>query len=62
MKTKFALICLLTFIAASCGSDDASPYKCGDCIDTPEAVLANDGIGKRNLQGPNSWLERNHKI
>ncbi len=51
MKTKLALIAMLAmFVFSGCG-DDASPYKCSSCVNEPEALLANDAIGKGIYKG-----------
>lgn len=51
MKTKFALIYLLALIATACSSDDSSPYKCSDCVDTPEASSDWNSSGKGIYKG-----------
>ena len=53
MKTKLALFALLAmFIFSGCGDDDEkSAYKCSSCVDSPEALAANDNSGKGIYKG-----------
>jgi hypothetical protein len=56
MRIRSALFFLLTMIIISCGSDDDSdddekPYTCSSCVDSPEALPANDTSGKGIYKG-----------
>ena len=51
MKTKFALICLITLFVASCSDDDKDSYKCSECSTTPDASAAYDASGQGVYKG-----------
>lgn len=52
MKTKiFSTLALLACLVISCSDDDDAPYTCSTCVDTPEAVAANDNSGKGIYKG-----------
>jgi uncharacterized protein with FMN-binding domain len=51
MKAKIVLIGMFSLLVWSCGDDDEAAYKCKDCVNTPEALAANDASGKGIYKG-----------
>jgi hypothetical protein len=51
MKIRLALFAVLTALVLSRCSDDESPYECTSCVDSPEALAANDASGKGIYKG-----------
>lgn len=52
MKMKLTLIALLAmFVFSGCSDSDEGPYQCSDCVDAPEALVANNASGRGIYKG-----------